>query len=433
MDGRALRERIERARKQGVRGVELLWSRETGNELGIHRGRVTPVEVAPREHLEVRLWLEGGRYGGAAGLPDDADALLDAASTRAGSAPEDPHGGPVARQAGTLGGLGVLDRRYDQVTLDDRVEVVTTAERAVRQVDRRLAASGFGYRDRLRVRRFANSRGVLLEETDSTYHTSGTVSVSVHGDEIALTDTVDARTFASIASLPYGTNLARRAVDLLQPAVPLAGPVRVMLPPLPVARLFAALAERFDAEATLFLTRRADGAPAVDPRLHLQDDGTLPGGLRSTSFDDRGVCPIPLTLLKEGRVDGRFVGPSLAHRHDLLPTGHVFGDRNRPTNLLLRSGTRSMNATLADLGQQVLIVDDLPNLERDVDFATGALDTRVHGVVVEGNRPIGAVRNLRLTGDLTAVLGAVVEVCSDTDRIGHVDAPGMILDGLIAG
>jgi predicted Zn-dependent protease len=99
-----------------------------------------------------------------------------------------------------------------------------------------------------------------------------------------------------------------------------------------------------------------------------------------------------------------------------------------PTNLLLRSGTRSMNATLADLGGRVLAVDDLPDLGR-VDFRTGTFAAKVHGVVLDANRPIGAVRNRTLTGDLSTVLNGLVEVCSDTDRIGHVDAPGMVLDG----
>lgn len=437
MDGRQLRERLEHGRKLGALGMELLYSEIAGAALSVVRGKVQQAELPVEESLTVRVWTEGGRAGAAHGDPEAFDALLEAALAAAATAPEDPHAGPVGRQATVIGGLGVLDRRYDQLTDEDRVEVVTTAERAVRQVDRRLSAQDFWYRDRVRLRRFANTRGVLLEETDSLYEAGGGVTTTAEGTPLDLRDHIQSRTFASIVSLPYGTTLARRAADLLQPAAEVRGPIRVLLPPLPVARLFGALAARFQASSfgpeaaePLFLQPRADGAPVVDGRLHLQDDGTLPGGLRSTSFDDRGVCPVPMTLLREGRVDGRFVGPALAHAHDVRPTGHVTGDEQAPTNLILRSGTRSMNAALVDLGARVLIVDDLPDLS-GLDFATGRLEATVNGVVVQGNKPIGAARAVRLRGELLRVLNQVVEVCSDTDRIGHVDAPGMILDGFV--
>lgn len=451
MDARRLRDRVEHGRKLGARAVELGYVHETGHALAAQRGRIVVVDVAPTERLTVRVWLDGGRAAERSGAPDAVDALLDAAINASARMPEDPHAGPVARQSGVLGGLGVMDRRYDTITTEDRSEVLATAERAVRAVDRRLSPSGFAYRDRVRVRRFASSRGVYLEETDSTYEAVGTVSVGAGSEDLVLSDRIESRTFASIVSLPYGTTLGRRAVDLLQPTVDLAGPIRVLLPPLPLAHLFGAIADRFDArsfgdgaETPLFLQPRADGAPVVDPRLHLQDDGTLPGGLRSSSFDDRGVCPIPLTLLREGRVDGRFLDPGYAHRHDVRPTGHAVAGRLRPTNLVLRSGTRSMNATLSDLGAEVLIVDDLPLTSAaddggwarwsidGLDLATGALCARVNGVVVHGNKPVGSVRGLTLRGELLKVLNQIVEVCSDTDRIGHVDAPGIIFDGFVA-
>jgi predicted Zn-dependent protease len=435
MDARALRERLEQTRKAGARGVDLLYEHLTGHETTVVRGRVHDAGRPTVERLTVRVWLDGGRSAQVSGPSSQVDALVKSAMASAQRAPASSHAGPVARQTGTLGGLGILDRRYETVTPEDRTEVVLQADRSVRQVDRRLTGSGFLYRDTRRLRRFANSRGVLLEETDTIYEAEGTVSASTTSGELALSERIESRTFASIASLPYGTNLARRASDLLEPLVAVAGPVRVLLPPLPTARLFARLAEHFvvrslgeGAAEPFFLQPLPNGAPAVDPRLHMQDDGTLPGGLRTTSFDDRGVCPISLTLLREGRVDGRFVDPELAHEHDVRPTGHLQDGTEKPRNLLLRSGTRSMNATLADLGGRVLQVDDLPDLS-GLDARSGRLMARVNGVVLDSNKPVGAVRGVMLVGELRSVLNQLVEVCSDTDRVGHVDAPGMVLDG----
>lgn len=436
MDARTLRDRLERIKKGGARGADLLYEHETGHDTSVQRGRLVDEEAPVRERLSVRVWLEGGKTGAASGTPDRADELVASAIGIAEQAQLDPHAGPFARQSGALGGLGLLDRRYEQVTPEDRAEVVTQAEKSVRSVDRRLSASDFIYRDRRLLRRFANTRGIVLEEQGTLYVTSGTVSGP---EDLVMSDRIESRTFASIASLPYGINLANRMVDLLGPAIALWGPVRVLLPPIPTARLFGTLAERFDAGSfepggapSFFLQPRPGGAPSVDPKIHMQDDGTLPGGLRTTSFDERGVCPVSLTLLREGRVDGRYVDPELAHRREVRPTGHLSGGVNRPRNLLLRSGTRSMSATLSDLGGRVLQIDDLPGLPEGLDLKTGAFRRRVSGVVFDGNKPVGAVRGLMLSGDLRVVLNQVVEICSDTDRIGHIDAPGMVVDGFVA-
>ena len=78
----------------------------------------------------------------------------------------------------------------------------------------------------------------------------------------------------------------------------------------------------------------------------------------------------------------------------------------------------------------MLAVDDFPDLSDAVlNPATGELRAQISGTVLDANKLTGAVRGVWLVGNLREVLNQVVEICSDTDRIGHVDAPGMVLDG----
>jgi len=406
----------------------------SGQRFAVEKGRVNAAEPIASASLSARVWLEGGRKGVARGTPDQLDALLAAAAKRAARAKRDPHAGPVTRQRGTLGGLGIDDRRFSAVSSEDREEVLVIAERGARHADRRIATGRFTYEERRSVRRYASTRGVALEEWDTMYEAAGSVTAEVGGEKVSRQEKVASRTFSSIASLPFGTSLGRRVANLLRQADGLEGSVRVLLAPIAVAQLFAWIADRLvrtEAGPTpLFL--RPDGGsdrPMLDPRIHLIDDGALPGGLRTRSFDDRGAVPIPIVLVREGHVEGELVGPEVAHELETQPTGHVAGEDLRPSNLALRAGGRSVNAALSDLGGIVLQVDELGDLEGAIDPATGALDVPIDGAVLRLNRAIGSVRGSRLQGDLRAVLGNVVEVCSDTDRIGHVDAPAMIVDG----
>ena len=84
---------------------------------------------------------------------------------------------------------------------------------------------------------------------------------------------------------------------------------------------------------------------------------------------------------------------------------------------------------MATLPKTTTTAPTTPDLTEALDLKTGRFDCTVSGVVLQGKHPAGVVRNRRLQGDLGEVLAKVVTLCSNTDRIRHVDAPGIILDG----
>lgn len=419
---------VQRARKRGAWGVEVSYERSEGTRMASRRSRVAEEEHVVASWVTVRCWLEGGRGAEARGAPEEADVLVDRALEAAAGADPDPYAGPEDRLEPALGGLGIDDRRHAALTREHRAEVLVAAERSVRQSDRRLSARDFVYEDRRRLRAFANSRGVALEEFDTTYTLHGAVVGNAAGEELRLAHRVEARTFSTIASLPLGTLLAQRGGALLQRAEPLEGEPLVVLPPHVVARIFARLAEGFAGpDDAFFLSPRSDAV--LDPRIHLVDDGGLHGGLRTASFDDRGCAPLTVPLIRAGRPERRYLDLRRARALDLRPTGHWWGDALRPANLVLRSGTRSIHASLADRATWALWLDDLG--EEAVDLRTGEVDAVVNGVVLHGNEPRGALRHARIRGNLLRVFEEVDEVASDTDRHGYVDAPGLLVRGFV--
>ena len=223
---------IDTARKRGAKGTEALLYEEARSSLEVRRGTASKkIENAQSSHIMVRCWLEGGCTGSATGAIDDRLSLLEQALKAASTASPDPHEGPVGRLGSSSRGLGIDDRRYPQISMADRADVLQSAERGARNADRRAQTSGFTYEDK-RVRRcFVNSKGSILEEFSTLYRTTGTVSVSDGEHTITLDNTIESRTFSSIASLPFGANLTRRGVELLQPGPDLSGAVRVVFPP----------------------------------------------------------------------------------------------------------------------------------------------------------------------------------------------------------
>lgn len=416
---------IKLALSEGALGAEVYLREATTHRIDHDgRSRVQRVKRKTTASLTVRVWVKGGRLGVMEGLPANGADLLGQALASTFESPEDTYAGPVSRLPSPPAGLSILDRRYDKLDDEGRIAVLDDLVGQVR-ADKRFTLTTGRYRDTSERRALVNSKGVRLEE----YGTHFALEGAVEGKELKLQQHTASRSFASVASLPLGTMLIRRGASLLQSGrtLPL-GPVRVVLPPLAMSRLLNVMGERFD---PVLLESGGFPNPAgagLSPRLHVVDDGALVGGLRSRSFDDRGVPPVPLTLLREGQVGGRFLTPRQARLLGTRPTGHCTGTGLQAGNLVMREGTRSINALLTEHGGPSLKLDDL-DLSR-LNLKTGKLDLRVNGIVMAANKEVGAMRDAHLVGNLSDLLTQVVEVCGDTDRIGHIDAASIIADGL---
>ncbi len=419
---------VQLARKRGARAAEALWQGETGLNLLSKGGRAPTSTPHQRERLHLRVWTEAG-VGSAAGSLAAPEQAIDAAFRAI--QPTAPSDGPVSRLHPLAAGLAVDDRRFGQLTLDDRLDVLRDAESDAVLPDPRFTASEFGYEDRSVRRLFASTAGARAQDRSTTFRAwaSGAVQPTAQ-TAISLTAEVSARSFSSVASLPFGGELVRRAAALLAPPVLLPrGPVRVLLG----SRQAAALLDRL---ARLCLPNVVEStflaAAVLDPRIHLVDDPTSPNGLRTRAFDDRGVPPIPITLVRQGRAHATPLDARTAAERDVRPSGHETDDELQPSNLMFRHGTRSVHVILGELGGATFAPDDLAGF-LGLDPHTGEFAATVHGTVFEGARPVGPALGVRLSGRLDDILSRVVEVSGETDRIGHVDAPAMVLDGFSVG
>jgi len=425
---------LEQARMAKASGAEVLITDTVSFHATSQRAQIQRAVGSESHRITVRVWDRDGKAAALEGDVEQARPMLDEALSRAPSGQSDPHGGPVGRSATQGSTSGIDDRRFQTIGKEDRLDVLQTAERAARQVDRGFETSGFSYRDARTQRWFGNSRNVRLKEAGTVFRVEGTVrSPSL---DLSLTDVVQDRAFATVASIPFGAALARRLKELDGPTTQASGPHRVMLPPRVVAEIIALLGPHFrhaslDKGSSFLGRARSGGDVRFSPLLHVVDDGRLPGALNGTSFDDRGVSPVPLTLIRDGQVEGWYLDVPEARSRDVRATGHRRGGRLMPGNLVVRGGSRSMNALLAEQKDPVVVLDHARGLVDGLDVVSGKMRFQASGrLVVPRNETKGLLPRLTITGNLIEVLEQVVGLASDTDRIEHVDAPGMMVDGL---
>jgi predicted Zn-dependent protease len=285
------------------------------------------------------------------------------------------------------------------------------------------------YREVRTSRSFASYRGVSVNETASLFEARATALDP--GDGAAFSEEVRSRVFANLVSLPFGTELGKRMARLQVADRLPEGKSLVFIPPRVVADLMNALAPAFVASEVhggRSFVRDFLGKSLGAPRLHVIDDPGIPGALYTRAFDDRGIPPSPVVLLREGRAFGLYYDLETARRQDTTPTGHGVGERAEPSNIIVRSGTRSRNAIGMDLGDY-LVLDGLLS-PSPLDLERGTLDSICDVLVFRKNTFCGSARHLRLRTPLTKLLLGIREIADDQTRLGNVDACSLLVEGL---
>lgn len=407
-------------RKGGAIAGEVLitateWLEQTGSHSAPTQGR----EVS----WSVRAWRAGGSTG--VGRAPDMASAVAAALAASASAPPDPHAGPVERQDVHSAGLGTSDRRYSTIEPGDRVELLDLAERAFEKTKETVRLTRLHYRQERTTRSWASTRGTECSETSTRFVLDGTVDVGAGG---AFKQVLASRHFSDVASLPFGTDLRRRAEPLSRV---LAGPPPdrpLVIEPRAMAELARALAPAFAADHTGFLARALAGRTTplrlAPPLLHMTDDAGLHSGLWTVAFDDRGVTPVPLTLLREGVVGGRYHSPETARAQRAGPTGHVRDGALQPSNLVIRPGARTRNMIHAELGD-VLLLDSPPV----VDLDSGRLVGPARVLSAVAGEPTGC-HQVVFDIDIVSFLAGIVELAADQERHVGVDTSTGVWDRL---
>jgi len=411
MDDRAeLLTLLDACRAEGARAIEVLHQR---HERFLTTGmRIRPARTT-EEAWTARVWLEGGRAGMA--TSSTRKGLAERAVAAARMAPPSAHAGPADRYPPPTGSLGIDDRRWGNVHDDDRNELLGAAERGLSQggtVLRRLQ-----YEEVRERRSLVSTREVELAAAATTWTLAAEATLAA----TTLRHRIASRHFADVASLPFGLDLRRRLEGFVRAERLPDAALPAVLDPAGMASLMRGLAPAFVAPglAARFLSGRL-GRPLASPALHVTDDGGQASGLHTWPFDERGVVPFAVPLLKDGIPHSLYHDPESARAAGLRPTGHSRDGGLRPSNLVVRPGSRTRNVILGELVDH-LVVDELPPL----DLETGRIQgpCRV-GVVRGGARAGGLVVHLDI--DVGDLLARVVEVASDQERCQEVDTPTTI-------
>lgn len=169
------------------------------------------------------------------------------------------------------------------------------------------------------------------------------------------------------------------------------------------------------------------GREVFAPHIQLREEPHLRRGRGSAPFDAEGVATFARDVVRDGVVQGYFLGSYSARKLGMASTGNAGGSHN----LVLASGSDDLTALLARMGRGLFVTEQLGH---GVNLFTGDFSRGVAGFWVEDGALAYPVEEVTIAGNLRDMYRGIFAVGSDVDRRSSRHTGSILVDRMtIAG
>ncbi|TXF09537.1 metalloprotease PmbA [Pelomicrobium methylotrophicum] len=148
------------------------------------------------------------------------------------------------------------------------------------------------------------------------------------------------------------------------------------------------------------------GKPVFEPSIQIRERPQLKRGLASAPFDEEGVATRDRDVVKDGVLQGYFLGSYSARKLGLRSTGNAGGNHN----LILQSGPLDLPGVLKAMGRGLLVTELLGH---GVNLVTGDYSRGAAGYWVEDGVIAYPVQEITIAGNLADLFRSIVAVGND--------------------
>lgn len=428
---------VQRALAAGAHSADAALAESDSFEARVRGQEIDFVKQARERVLGIRAFVAGP--GGLRTAltstsdltPDTLDRMADETVALARATAPDPAAGlPEDGFAGALPDLGLLAPEDRGVSVEARIEDARRAEAAARALDPRITNSeGSQIDSGFRRSTYANSAG-FAGSYESASHSLFCEPLAQHDGAMQRDYWMTAARRLDGLEEParVGRHAAERALRRLGARPVPTCEVPVLFEPMVARSLLGQLAGCLSGAAIYrqasFLQDRMGEAIASE-LVTIIDDGRLPGALGSRPFDGEGLPTRRNVLVERGRLRSWLLDSYTGRKLGLSSTGNASrgaagAPAPGPTNLWLEPGTSSPDEILRSTERGFLVTELIGMGFHPVtgDYSRGAA-----GLWIENGRPVHAVEEVTIAGNLGDMLAAIDAVGSDLVWLGAIAAP----------
>ena len=431
----AMAERVLNAAKaKGATAAELEIDKGTGLSVEVRMGQVDKLQYHRDQGINLTVYF-GHRKGFASTADFSPQALedtLEAVCRIARYTSEDDFNG-LAEPEQMASVFPKLDL-YHPWELDAplAIEMALQAEAVAREHDKRITNSeGAGVDSYAGLSLYANSHH-FMGISHATRHSLSCAVVAQDGDSM------QRDYWYSVSRVPghlesadtVGAEAAQRAVRRLHARSLSTREAPVLFVPQLARGLIGNLAGAISGgsqyrKASFLLD--SIGQQVFPDFVQLREDPLIPQALASRSYDAEGVATQQRDIVKDGIIQGYFLGSYSARKLGMTSTGNASGT----SNLLLAD----TGVTFIDLLQQMgtgLMVTEL--IGSGVNGITGDYSRGAVGYWVENGMIVHPVEEVTIAGNLKDMFKGIVAIGDDVDERGSIRTGSILIDKMtIAG
>jgi PmbA protein len=163
------------------------------------------------------------------------------------------------------------------------------------------------------------------------------------------------------------------------------------------------------------------GTAVFAPMVSIREDPHLPRGRGSAPFDNEGVATVPRDVVREGVVQGYFLGSYSARKLGMTTTGNAGGSHN----LVVSHGGDDLAGLCRRMGRGLLVTEQLGH---GVNPVTGDYSRGAAGFWVEGGEVAYPVEEITIAGNLKDMFRGILAVGRDVDRRGSRLTGSILVD-----
>jgi PmbA protein len=386
--------------------------------------------------LGVRAFSKTGSGFASTNDPEAVDETCTDAVTLAKASPADEHN-ILPEQAKNEYVSGIYDPAAQDFKVEHAVEQALKILEIAHSIDPRLILGDGEFSVHIGTRALANSNGVTWEEPQSLF-TYFALATAHDGEMVSNMDYQfgATRRCDEIDVEPITTRACNNALGSLGAEKGISFNGQVLLSPNAAISLFASLV-LFQANAKNVLrgmSRWKDmlGKQIASDLISVVDDGLLPDGVATASFDREGVPHKRLNLVENGKLTSFMHNTYTAKALKMENTGHASGSARSvpqigPSNLEILPGEVSKDQLISEIDKGVLVT----RFSGRADPVSGDFSgVAKGGYLIENGRISRSIRGTLIAGNGFEALKNLSGVSKEQERTFSFTLPYLRLEGI---
>ncbi|MFQ6086781.1 MAG: TldD/PmbA family protein, partial [Candidatus Bathyarchaeia archaeon] len=334
--------------------------------------------------------------------------------------------------------IGVCDKEVAAFNSEDVLSLAKEAYKAVKEYDKRAFIDDGKFTVTSTEVAISNSYGIDLAEKSTFLFCYLVCVAKEHGEVSSMAFEYEVARSMRFSPEKMGKSAAEKAVASLSPRPVKSFKGKVILDPDPAARVLlypvisSVNAENVQRQRSIWLNKL--GKEVAVKQLNIVDDGLLPHGVGSSSFDAEGVPRQKTPVITKGMLKGFLHNSFTANKEKRKSTGNANRENYNalPTistsNFFVKPRKKKLEDIIAEVDKGIFIRRFSGNVRPDSGEFSGIAKQASY---IEKGEITHALRETMISGNTFKALKNIVEIGSEirpTLFLGKAYVPPILLD-----